>query len=271
MEYRPCPTIPPFFLNVNVLRKTPKKGILELSMIVEENIMYQFQNEHAKKAIRLYGLTTILGILLLAAIAIPIMLGMNKVNAIFNGDVFYEEYYGMSKLGMFIDIARTETFFVVLLWVSALIALAHGVGGTIMMHHFIRTHGGKSFVHTLEKEMNLSTATWLEKSKVYVTENYIISFKNGFVALLASDIVWIYRSEHSLNSVPTHVTLKVLCSNGKKYEMANVAPNQYDTEYPIITGTVLEKNPDVLVGYSTETMKAAKNLMKKIKKRKRNK
>ena len=233
--------------------------------------MYKFNDIHAKKAVRTYILITILGILFLASMAIPITLGMRKVNEIYYNDVLYAQYNGMDRTTMFCKIATTEGTVLVFIWIFAILCLAFGIGGNLIMQHFIKKHGGQDFVETLELEISRPTTLWLPSSKVYLTEHYLISFKIAFCALKLKDVLWVYQKRTSINGIPSNVSLILLCSDGKKYEIANASVDAKDieTEAQFIAETVAAANPKVLIGFTNETKAAARKLKKEIKKQRK--
>lgn len=229
--------------------------------------MLRFQNRNAKKSLRVHLYSTLIGLLLFAVIGVTIAIGLKKVNPIYYSNVIdldHLEYWGLSRFTIFLMVARTETLVILFAWILAAIALAHGVGGILMMKHFIKKRGGKEFVQKLEREMSLSAATWFPLSKVYLTDHYIISFSNGFFAVTYSDIFWMYKDEHFLNGIKTRTSLMIAARDGKKYETANIfsTKKNADEEYVVITETAQEKNPSILTGFTKENILEFNHLKK---------
>lgn len=233
--------------------------------------MYKFNDIHAKKMVRNYIIYIILGFIFLACISIPAIIGMKKVNEIYYNAILYKQYEGMDQMAIFAKVAGIETFVIFCLWTFGLVFLSLGVAGFIVTKHFIKKHGGENFVETLEIEINQPTTIWLASSKIYLTEHYVVSFRNGFCALPLKEILWTYQKRRSLNGLTTVVSLILFCSYGKKYEIAVAAPDakNIEEEAQFIMETVFTANPDVLLGYTNENIIAAWKLKKEIKKQRK--
>lgn len=233
--------------------------------------MNKFNNENARKAVHSYGLMLMTGFAFSLIIVIAFMAGMHKLNDIVVLNSFYLEYGNLNKFNLFTRIATTETLIIFFAGIFAITFFVLGIANIVKLDFYFKKHGGKEQIIALENEMNSGSAIWLKKSKTYITENYIISFRNGFTAFRYSDLLWLYECEHSVNGIKTRTSLKALCTNGKTYEVAS-APNykEVKTEFMMILGSAAEKNPDILIGYSNENIAASKNILKQIKYQKYN-
>jgi len=123
-------------------------------------------------------------------------------------------------------------------------------------------------IDELDNEMNNSNAFYYSKVRLYLTENYIINFKGTFRAIKYSDILWMYPYEVRQNGVRTSKSIKILVNNTKTYIIAtiDVYTKKSKAVYDEIWETIVRKNPDMLLGYTSENIKAMNKKVKEIKK-----
>lgn len=123
-------------------------------------------------------------------------------------------------------------------------------------------------VNELDNEMNNSNAFYYSKVRLYLTENYIINFKGTFRAIKYSDILWMYPYEVRQNGVRTSKSIKILVNNTKTYIIAtiDVYTKKSKAVYDEIWETIVRKNNNMLLGYTSENIKAMNKKVKEIKK-----
>lgn len=113
----------------------------------------------------------------------------------------------------------------------------------------------------LDKEMNSPNALYYDKAHLYLTNNYIINFKNKFVAINYNDIVWMYYFEQRTNGIKASQSIKVVDKTGKAYTVAEV---EFITKakkdmYNEIWDIIFNKNDKIILGTSKEIIKEIKD------------
>lgn len=114
----------------------------------------------------------------------------------------------------------------------------------------------------IQNELGSSETTEYAKFSTYLTPNYIIDGSKGFQLLSYQDIVWVYLHENKYNGVTNNRNLVVITRDKKKHCIADLSgfrPKIKDT-YLDLMRDIYEKNQDVLVGYTKENRKQAKDL-----------
>lgn len=223
--------------------------------------MKNFTNKNASKSLRWHRMLFVAAFACLLVVGITLYLGMSSVNAIIETN----PNMGSDRFFLFIHYQRTESIIISLFMIAFIYTLGLGVIRLGQFYLYVHKHG-KDQIERLDREMNANAATWLPKSKTYLTANYIISFRGAFTAVRYSDIFWIYKGEERENGVKTKISLTAFLPDGKQHEVASCTPvPAAEDEFLVIIGTTTEHNPNVLVGYSNENLAAAKELTKRMK------
>ena len=100
-----------------------------------------------------------------------------------------------------------------------------------------------------------------------LTKKYIVDSMKGLTIIPYQDIVWLYLHESRYNGVTNDRYLIAVTKEKKNVKVARLSgfhPKSKDTYMEIIQ-KIYEKNPNMLVGYTSENRKAAKNLYQKYK------
>lgn len=234
--------------------------------------MIKLKNKNAEKAVLSYWLGIVAFAALLAVMIVTAVIGVNKVDSFLamDGNSVYRDY---GYFYLFTKLERNETIIITLALVLAVFCLFQGTVRILKYCEYFRKNGGNQQAQILEKEMNSASAEWLERAGTYITDNYLIYFRNGFIAARYDELVWIYQEIKSYNGIKTGVVLKVLLQNGKIYEigstpMLSSTKNFKETEeidFAIIIGKASEKKSDILIGYTKENVAAAGNIIRRAK------
>lgn len=125
-------------------------------------------------------------------------------------------------------------------------------------------------IEDLDNEMNDKEAFYYSKAHLYLTRNYIINFGGTFRIIPYKDILWMYRFEQRTNGIKTAQSLKVLTNEGKTYNIANIdlVTKKSKEIFEEIWNTIVNKNENIVLGYTKENIQAMKNKVKEIKKNK---
>lgn len=112
-------------------------------------------------------------------------------------------------------------------------------------------------------EMHLSSPMTLNysKSEVYLTNDYIISTAKGIDFYKYEDLAWMYLHKQYYNGILTHMHLIGLSKN--KNKKLTLAYNRKDEEIlKEIANKILEKNPNILIGFNKENKQKYKEIIK---------
>lgn len=182
----------------------------------------------------------------------------------------FDSYFGSVYLDM------TEIDASVAMVQLILFMIFMGIGNILLIISIIRLIRFKrslnkldgTKVNELDNEMNNEKAFYYSKVKLYLTDNYIINFKGTFRAIKYSDVLWMYPYEIRQNGVRTSKSIKILVNNAKTYIIAtiDVYTKKSKAVYDEIWDTIVKKNPNMLLGYTSENIKAMNKKIKEIKK-----
>lgn len=133
-------------------------------------------------------------------------------------------------------------------------------------------------VKELDNEMNNSNAVYYSEYHLYLTENYIIIFSYNVIIFKYSDILWMYICKEFIDperNIEKYYILKVLLNNAKIYRIAKIGVIWHSPKekkiFDGIWNIISSANRDMLLGYTTENIKAMNKKVKEIKKEKKNK
>ena len=106
----------------------------------------------------------------------------------------------------------------------------------------------------IEDELNESNTIYNALCKIYITTNFIISYKKGLQILNINDIVWIYPYEIKQSGFTTSSSICIVTNNKKKYFVGkiNISNKASEEAYNELYNILLQKTPNALHGYSKE-------------------
>ncbi|MBQ2658271.1 MAG: hypothetical protein IJF87_06870 [Erysipelotrichaceae bacterium] len=118
-------------------------------------------------------------------------------------------------------------------------------------------------------QIEADTTKYYENLKLYLTDDYLVSVRNGVSAVRYSDIFWAYVTKHRTNGISDYNYLnivtkdggKIMCGNGKTLGKKHSAATSQDHDE--ILGFIQQKNESVRLGYDQENLAAFNELKKK--------
>lgn len=113
----------------------------------------------------------------------------------------------------------------------------------------------------VEQELEDSKVIYNSLCKIYITTNYIISYKNGLNILNINDIIWLYPYEVKQSGITTSSSICIVTNTKKKYFVGKINITNKDKEeaYNELYNILLQKTPDALHGYSKENQEKIYN------------
>ena len=177
----------------------------------------------------------------------------------------YNNYFGEVYLDT-IEASDEEGFY------FAMGVIVFAVGLVLIIVNAIRNISYKnklkkftqSDVDKYDKEMEDEESFYYEKSKLYLTPNYIINFGTKFSIINYKDIVWVYPYEHRTNGIKDNQSIIVKDKFGKTTTVASLAliTKAKKEEFNEILNTIISKNSNMLVGYTPENISKYKEISK---------
>lgn len=117
----------------------------------------------------------------------------------------------------------------------------------------------------IDEDVNSGKGIHNKECKVYLTDRCLLSYGNGVKLIELNDIVWVYPFITKQNGITTSKSIYVVTNNGKSNVIAvvNTWGKKNKASYEELYQDIINKVPNVLVGYSKENMEKAKEMYKK--------
>lgn len=145
-------------------------------------------------------------------------------------------------------------------------------GLILIIVYFVRNKKSKKILEEYERELekieeDVKSGKGIhnKKCKVYLTDRYLLSYAGGVKLIELNDIVWVYPFITKQNGITTSKSIYVVTNNGKSNVVAvvNTWGKKNKASFEELYQDIINKVPNVLVGYSKENMEKAKEMYKK--------
>ena len=145
-------------------------------------------------------------------------------------------------------------------------------GLILIIVYFVRNKKSKKILEEYERELekieeDVKSGKGIhnKKCKVYLTDKYLLSYAGGVKLIELNDIVWVYPFITKQNGITTSKSIYVITNNGKSNVVAvvNTWGKKKKAFFEELYQDIINKVPNVLVGYSKENMEKAKEMYKK--------
>ena len=146
-------------------------------------------------------------------------------------------------------------------------------GMVMLIAYFIKSKKYKKyFKNTSRNELNMINSQLSSKDsfnykdlKLFLTDNYIVSYINNFYAVKYEDVLWIYEHIQRVNGFRAYTAILVM---DKKFKLHTIVQTSLNTKakkesFNEIFETVANKNENILVGYTKENRDKIRNMKKK--------
>ncbi|MCM1053302.1 MAG: hypothetical protein NC483_04955 [Ruminococcus sp.] len=130
-----------------------------------------------------------------------------------------------------------------------------------------------SELEKIEKELDDKDAFHYEKAHLILTKNYIVSLTGKLLFLKYKDVIMMYEYRLRQYGVTTNKSLMVMDRLGKVKPIVQVDGVTKKSKAIIneVAETIASKNEDMLVGYTSDNLKKAKEIAKKNKEKEKEK
>jgi len=119
----------------------------------------------------------------------------------------------------------------------------------------------------IEKELEDKETFHYERAHLILTKNYIISLVGKMLIVNYKDLVWIYEYRLRQYGITTNKSLMAMLKNGKVKALLQVdgVTKKSTSVIEEVVETIIKRNPKLLVGYTNENRKLAKEIVKENK------
>ena len=151
--------------------------------------------------------------------------------------------------------------------------LAFLIGMVMLIAYFIKAKKYKKyFKNTSRNELNMINSQLNSKDsfnykdlKLFLTDNYIVSYINNFYAVKYEDVLWIYEHIQRVNGFRAYTAILVMDKSFKLHTIVQTSLNTKAKKesFNEIFETISNKNENILVGYTKENRDKIRNMKKK--------
>jgi len=119
----------------------------------------------------------------------------------------------------------------------------------------------------IEKELDDKETFHYERAHLILTKNYIISLTGKMLITNYKDLVWIYEYRLKQYGITTNKSLMAMLKNGKVKALLQVdgVTKKSTSVIEEVVETIVSKNSKILVGYTNENRRLAKEIVKENK------
>ena len=146
-------------------------------------------------------------------------------------------------------------------------------GMVMLISYFIKAKKYKKyFKSTSRNELNIINSQLNSKDsfnykdlKLFLTDNYIVSYINNFYAVKYEDVLWIYEHIQRVNGFRAYTAILVMDKNFKLHTIVQTSLNTKAKKesFDEIIETISNKNKNILMGYTKENRDKIKNMKRK--------
>ena len=179
----------------------------------------------------------------------------------------FSSYFGTVYMNMTGNISKKENICIMLGFITFI------TGMVMLIAYFIKARKYKKYFKiTSRNELNIINSQLNSKDsfnykdlKLFLTDNYIVSYINNFYAVKYEDVLWIYEHIQRVNGFRAYTAILVMDKNFKLHTIVQTSLNTKAKKesFDEIIETISNKNENILMGYTKENRDKIKNMKKK--------
>ena len=144
-------------------------------------------------------------------------------------------------------------------------------GIALIIIYFVRNSKSKKMLseharelEKVESDIRNGSGVHSKECHVYLTDNYILSYGSGVKLIELKDIVWIYPFITKQRGIATNKSLYIITNDKKTNVIAliNAMSKKSKAAFDELYQNIINRVPDVLVGYSKENKELVKERYK---------
>ncbi len=145
-------------------------------------------------------------------------------------------------------------------------------GLILIIVYIVRNKKGKNILkeygrelEKIEEDVKRGKGIHNKKCKVYLTDRYLFSYAGVVKLIELNDIVWVYPFITKQSGIAISKCIYIITNNGKSnvIAMVNTWGKKNKNAFEELYQDIINKVPNVLVGYSKENKEKAKEMYKK--------
>lgn len=158
------------------------------------------------------------------------------------------------------------------IWALILFGVFSLSGLILIIVYFVRNKKSKKILEEcgrelekIEEDVKSGKGIHNKKCKVYLTDRYLLSYAGVVKLIELNDIVWVYPFITKQNGIAISKCIYIITNNGKSnvIAMVNTWGKKNKNAFEELYQDIINKVPNVLVGYSKENKEKAKEMYKK--------
>ena len=158
------------------------------------------------------------------------------------------------------------------IWALVTFSILSLIGLSLIIIYFVRNKKSKNLLkeygrelEKIDEDVKSGRGIHNKECGVYLTDKYLFSYANGVKLIEIKDIVWIYPFITKQNGITISKSIYVITNNGKSnvITVANTWGKKNKNAFEELYQDIINKVPNVLVGYSKENKEKAKEMYKK--------
>ena len=170
----------------------------------------------------------------------------------------YDSYFGKVYLNMELsntDITLVQSYLFLFFILFGGIIFVISLLKLLQFNSSLRDYNNEE-LKIIDSEINSKNSISYDKLYLYLTDNYIINYKNKLNAVKYSDLLWIYPIVQKNNGINSSQSIKGVSRNGKTFLIATVKFSGTNNKnvYDEIWKKIVERNKDLLVGYTKDNI-----------------
>lgn len=174
----------------------------------------------------------------------------------------FDSYFGSVYLDMTKVQDSTTSMFKTLFFITLIAGIVSLIVTVYNLFRFKRSIKklDLSTLQELDMKMNDEKSFYYDKAHLYLTDTHIVTFNDKVTAIDYNDIIWMYPFERRTNGIKTGKAIKIMTNKGKTYTVAymELITKAKKEIYDEIWNTIVSKNSSMLLGYTKENIKLAK-------------
>lgn len=175
-----------------------------------------------------------------------------------NANPWTRETFDSYFMGVGLDVNGQVGYFNICLVLGGLLAV---IGAVLLLSAGIELHHYNTFQKSLSDtdlaaingETESPMTVYHKAVRTYLTPHYILSYGNTPVFVRYADILWAYKHVQKTNGVTTLTNITIVTSDHKSQTVADkVGGDNCEAIFNNILATIMDRNPNTLIGYSDE-------------------
>ena len=123
----------------------------------------------------------------------------------------------------------------------------------------------REIIDKISQDLEMNSGTHNKRCKIFMNNNYIVSYHNEIKIIDIKNIIWLYPFEIRQNGIVTNKTIYVITNEGKSniFVSINTLSKKNKIAFEEVYQELMNRTPNALHGYSKENQEKAKEMYKR--------